>query len=465
MKPLLLALLFPSLLLAQEKNRFNLPETPAQPRFKVTDQVWPQKPGEADLCLWHDDKLAALSLGVDDNNAGDIDWWKEQAQLHNFRVTWFVITGRVDHNRSVGYWKQFNELQQLGHDIQSHSVTHLHMLDLDWGTPAWNYAKASAALPPPPPRTASGEGADPAQPQPAGQGTSAPKSAPAKSATSTPAPSPPSDGFILPTAPPPAADSAPSPAAPAAPPVRSRYHPSPSLLTLNPEQIATGILWEYQQSKAQIEQHMPDKLCSVLAYPGGGFTKYNDRTIAAKIYRTGRGARGAPNAANQIDYLSTSAMSSWTFEAGKFPWGNVNNILDPALYNGRYYRGWLVLFSHQANKPLLEQTFKFIDDHREKLWIGLYADVAKYGQERDTATLKVDSSDPNKITLLLTDEMDDTYFNYPLTIKVRLPDPWKTPTATQAGKTVEVKLITHENSPYALVQATPDAGPITLTNQ
>lgn len=447
MKPLLLALLLlPSLLLAQEKNRFNLPDAPAKPRFKVTDKVWPQKPGEADLCLWHDDKLAALSLGVDDNNAGDIDWWKEQAKLHDFRVTWFVITGRVDANRATGYWKQFNELQQLGHDIQSHSVTHLHALDEAWGTPAWDYHKAAAA--------AAKNGV------PASEDAEAAPKAP-------PAATPPQDGFKLPAAPPPTdpdkPEAAAAPGKPAATP--NRYRPSLTDLKLTPEQIASGMRWEYKESKAQIEKNMPDKVCSVLAYPGGPFTKLNDRTIAAQVFRTARGARGTQNIAGQIDYLSVNAQSSWTFEADKYGWGNVNNIVDPALYGGRYYRGWAVLFQHQANKELMAKTIEFIDKNRDNLWIGLFADVAKYGQERDTATLKVESADDAKITFLLNDEMDDSYFNYPLTVKVRLPDGWKSPVATQRGKAVEARLITHEGASYALVQAVPDAGLVTLTNK
>ena len=41
----------------------NLAETPVTPRFPITDKVWPAKAGEASICLWEDDKVAAFSVG------------------------------------------------------------------------------------------------------------------------------------------------------------------------------------------------------------------------------------------------------------------------------------------------------------------------------------------------------------------------------------------------------------------
>lgn len=388
--PLCVALLIPIGLFAAEKNRFNLPDKPVKPRFKVTGRIWPREIGDADLCLWHDDKVAALSLGVDDNNAGDIPWWKEQAALYDFKVTWFVITGRVDCNRATGYWKDFRELSALGHGVESHTVTHYHIQDAGWGSNQWiGYAKSKA-----------------------------------RDAVQT-----------------------------------------------EPTDIPAGTAWEYAESKAQIEKNIPGKMVGAVAYPGGSNSvKCTDPHLAAKYYRMARAANGE-NTANAINYMAVGAQSNWHFgDPALHGGGNLNNVLDPNLYRGMYYRGWLVLFTHQiiregpyANLPRLQQTFDFIKANRNDLWVGLFAEVGRYGQERDTATLKVESPGPDKITFLLTDEMDDSYFNFPLTVKVRIPDDWKEVTARQADKPVEAKIIQHEGAAYALVQTVPDAGLVTLT--
>lgn len=343
-----------------ETSRYNLSEKPEKPRFELKEKTWPSTVGEADICLWRDDKLAALSIGVDDNFATEIEWWKEKATTYDFKVTWFIITKRVGTGHpNMGTWEQFRELDKLGHGIESHTMTHIHPEEEGWG----------------------------------------------------------------------------------------------------------GMEWEYAESKAMIEKNIPGKVVGALAYPGGKNTKMNDRNLTAKIYRVGRGASASANPANRTDYMSTNAMSSWHFGESPHGWANVRNILDRQLYRGLFYRGWAVIFAHgvSANPPLFEATFQFIKENRENLWIGLYADVAKYGQERDTATLKVESSSDSAIKFLLTDEMDDSYFNFPLTVKVRIPDTWREIKAEQAGKPVAATIIQHENAPFALVDAVPDAGIVTLS--
>jgi hypothetical protein len=56
--------------------------------------------------------------------------------------------------------------------------------------------------------------------------------------------------------------------------------------------------------------------------------------------------------------------------------------------------------------------------------------------------------------------MKDDIFDYPLTVKVRLPDGWKSAKATQGGKPVPVRFVTHEGAPFALVDAVPDRGAV-----
>src|SRR5690606_38996946 len=69
----------------------------------------------------------ALSITIDDNCAPDIPWWREKAAAHDFRATWFVITGRVSGSNAFnGAWSQFQQLLDEGHGVESHTVEHLH---------------------------------------------------------------------------------------------------------------------------------------------------------------------------------------------------------------------------------------------------------------------------------------------------------------------------------------------------
>ena len=59
----------------------------------------------------------------------------------------------------------------------------------------------------------------------------------------------------------------------------------------------------------------------------------------------------------------------------------------------------------------------------------------------------------------LTDELNDVWFNEPLTVKLRLPDGWNGSVgATQDGAAIAARVVQHAGQAYALVDAVPDQG-------
>jgi len=354
---------------AEKKQLLNLPK-PDKPRFELTDRVWPAQAGEADVCLWKDDKFCAVSYTIDDNCAGDHDWWSEQGKKYGFKFTWFVISGRpsVYNEGFNGTWKGWSKLKAEGHDVQSHTVTHLHYLE------------------------------------------------------------------------------------------EGRQEKDAELVT--------DIDASYKISIRQIEEAMPDNRCIVLAYPGGKNTKLNDDATAAKYFTGARGVTGHINKANQINYIRTSSLGNGiNLNTEKGPWSQFPTLLDRSLYRGRNYRGWCCTHFHgvkEDKRPGVIEQFEFLKENEDDVWMGLFREVVLYGQERDTSELKTLSSNAREIRLSLSDDMDDTLFTFPLTVKVRLPDDWITLKATQGGKEIEATQIEHEGGRYALVQAVPDQGEIVL---
>jgi len=124
---LLLPALFAAASLADAKSPLlSLPPCDG-PRFEVTDRVWPKGVGQGHVCLWKGDALAAVSITIDDNTAPDHDWWLEQGERYGVRATWFVITSLVNDDRPGyhGSWEAFRRLHRAGHDVQSHTITHV----------------------------------------------------------------------------------------------------------------------------------------------------------------------------------------------------------------------------------------------------------------------------------------------------------------------------------------------------
>lgn len=340
----------------------NLPEA-EKPRFEITDRVWPENPGEADICLWKDDKLCAVSFTIDDNSAPDHEWWSEQARKYGFKVTWFVITGRADTGGYWGTWQGWQKLHDEGHDIQSHTVTHL--------------------------------------------------------------------GFVG-----------------------------------KPQEDVPDVDSDYGVSIDHLEANVPGNRCIVLAYPGGGNSHMNDRATAEKYFIGARGTTGHINKANRIDYMSTSSLGGGiNLSTNQAPWSRFESLLDPSLNRGQNYRGWCCSHFHGVKeevRPGVERQFQVLKELAADVWIGLFREVVLYGQERDTARLATVPRDGNEIRFSLSDDMDDKLFDFPLTVKVRLPDEWQTVSAIQNGKATEARLIEKDGGRYALVQAIPDRGEVTL---
>jgi hypothetical protein len=336
---------------------------PVKSRFEVTDRAWPEKAGDASVCLWKDDAIAALSLTVDDNTAPDHPWWLEMSAKHGLRVTWFVITGRVSKdNAYFGTWEGFRKLLAAGHDVQSHTVTHLHKDEAGWG----------------------------------------------------------------------------------------------------------GVEWEYAESKKALETNLPGHRALALAYPGGQNSSLNDPSIAAKYYLGCRGTTGSMNPADRINYLQTNSLGALNLDESPFESQNLKAALEKgAAKNKSLYRAWYCAHFHQVKPEAREKTEKAFAYVSEKvkageLWLGLFAEVIRYGQERDSATVKTVEAGAQQVRLALADGVEDARFDFPLTLKVRLPDGWATATAKQAEKAVPARVVENEGKKYALVDAVPDRGEIVL---
>lgn len=223
-----------------------------------------------------------------------------------------------------------------------------------------------------------------------------------------------------------------------------------------------GIEWEYSESKLLLEKNIPGLRVTSVAYPGGGETKHNDESIAARHYLAGRSFVGKLNGAFPGNYMALNAMSRANInERPQNDFSNMVNILNP---DKKEYRGWGIIIYHyikESDTAVVEGVRRALDysvANRDEIWAGAFGEIARYAQQRDTATVTVKARSASNIALSVTDRMDNRYYDTPLTVKVRLPGGWTRLDTRQNGQPVNHRIVSHQGASYALVDIVPDKG-------
>lgn len=154
---------------------------------------------------------------------------------------------------------------------------------------------------------------------------------------------------------------------------------------------------------------------------------------------------------------SQGKIKLWHTELGSYERG-ITTLLD----NGAWTVECLHCFGYNAQAIWSSYTStisKLEYLSKAGVWTGSYTEVTQYIKEYQTAIVDTTEYTESRITLTLTDGMDDIMFNFPLTIKVDIPDSWTNITATQAGNELEFFI----EGGFAYVDAVPDCGDIVLT--
>lgn len=345
------------------QNTFNL-DPVVSSRFSVTDKVWPEIVGEGDVCLWNDDKLAAFTITIDDNNEQDIPFWKTMISNYGFHFSWFVIT-EADPQYNVQDWSLYNDLAVLGSQIDGHD-------DRNW----YN--------------------------APTGDETN------------------PSDEDYL-------------------------------------------VRLQATVAKIDTEVTSGTNKCLTYAYPYGEGNEAQARTQFIGI----RGTQGLLNHSNSVNYLDVNSVSNVHIydndtNRDKYILPLLDNV--NTLYGTNYYRGWGSTHFHglDAAGEILTNEFLQYLAGKPDLWVAGFTEVTQYSQSFATHNLTIDNVSESEIKFTLTDDMLDSAFYFPLTVKIRIDNSWVNVSAIQNGTPVDSEIKMHNGKKYALVKAVPDLGQVTI---
>jgi peptidoglycan/xylan/chitin deacetylase (PgdA/CDA1 family) len=136
---------------------------------------------------------------------------------------------------------------------------------------------------------------------------------------------------------------------------------------------------------------------------------------------------------------------------------NHQNIWLVLVFHGVDGIGWEALTSE-----LLKEYFEYMKSKEDDLWIATFGDVTKYMRERMNSVINTEIKG-RKITIDITNNLDTTMYNIPLTIKTYIPLKWKEVTVQQGNTETTVQQMQDITGYYVQYQAIPNFGEVNLT--
>jgi peptidoglycan/xylan/chitin deacetylase (PgdA/CDA1 family) len=226
---------------------------------------------------------------------------------------------------------------------------------------------------------------------------------------------------------------------------------------------ATQLEFEINGAKQRYDLNIPQYHMICLLCPGGVYNntvinKAMEQHYACRVIDNGYNSFSPTT--NDIYRLKRQQILSATAASAAKQW------VDQAISTGT----WIIEAFHGVNgegwepPPLsfFNTHWAYVDSMSPVLWCGKFNDVVKYIKERMAAVVTPVSSDVTKISLNLTDALDNAIFNYPLTLKTQVQASWSAVRVTQNGKNSIIIPKNEAGNYFAYYDAVPDSGQINL---
>jgi oligosaccharide reducing-end xylanase len=218
---------------------------------------------------------------------------------------------------------------------------------------------------------------------------------------------------------------------------------------------------ELKNSQSVIETNIANRKCMTLAYPN---CIEADRKITAKYYMAARGCSGAVEGATPAQFMNISSIvcgSSGSNTTAQ----SLNNLANQAVTKG----GWCVLLFHGIDNDggyspiassVIRTHLQHLDSLKNVIWVSTFGNVARYIRERDSVSVREVSNTASSITIQVTDNLDNSVFNYPVTIRRAKPAGWSQFSVTQKGQNVAFSIVSQD----IMFDVVPDGGDVVLLN-
>ena len=161
-------------------------------------------------------------------------------------------------------------------------------------------------------------------------------------------------------------------------------------------------------------------------------------------------------------YLDTTLATIDAAASGKFATIFVHNVRSDEAYDAlpesNKVGNSVVKVSHM--EPILERISGYVEDG--SVWNAHYEEAILYLREAERATVTL-TEKGGKLEVNLTDDLDNTIYNYPLTVRVKVDSSWEAVKIYQNGSYSYATVKTYDGLTVIDAELVPDAGIATIS--
>jgi oligosaccharide reducing-end xylanase len=221
---------------------------------------------------------------------------------------------------------------------------------------------------------------------------------------------------------------------------------------------------ELKNSRNIINNHISGQKCMTIAYP---YCIKSEDSITSKYYIAARGGDGKIESSTPASFMDIKSIDCGS---GRYELNTLDDFIE-TFESTDILNGWCILTLHgidndggysPLSSTILNSTLQYLNKYSNKYWVSTFSNTVQYIKERNNAVVKEILAQGNSFTIQLTDNLPDSIYNYPITIRRPLPASWQSAYVEQNGKQLP-SLITVVNSmKYIMFDAVPDNGNILI---
>ncbi|HXR03771.1 MAG TPA: polysaccharide deacetylase family protein [Verrucomicrobiae bacterium] len=228
---------------------------------------------------------------------------------------------------------------------------------------------------------------------------------------------------------------------------------------------ATQLTNELANSQSAINSHITNESCVTLAYPNCAVPA--NEALVAQYYIGARGCSGQLVSSTPSDFMNISS-----FVLGNTGSYTTGASIDSLANNAAAAKAWCVYLIHELDSgsgysPLpstaLQASVDYMRTNQDKFWVETFGNVVRYIKERNASSVAETTNSNNSITVQVTNSLNNSIYNYPITLRRPLPAGWPAVAVSQNNQPITAKFVTVNSTNFVMFDVVPNGGDIILS--